>query len=73
VAFVVGLFDTSLDLNDFKQHLRDFLITVKEFASEDNTDLYAEETEAGIYIYIYGYICVFMYICMYVLLIYMHL
>jgi exportin-1 len=48
VAFVLGLFDTSLDLNDFKQHLRDFLIAVKEFASEDNSELFSEETEAGL-------------------------
>ena len=48
VAFVLGLFDVSLDLNDFKQHLRDFLIAVKEFASEDNSELFAEETEAGL-------------------------
>lgn len=48
VAFVLGLFDISLDLNDFKQHLRDFLITVKEFANEDNSELYSEETEAGL-------------------------
>ena len=48
VAFVLGLFDITLDLNDFKQHLRDFLITVKEFASEDNSELYTEETEAGL-------------------------
>lgn len=44
-AFINGLFDISLDLNAFKQHLRDFLITIKEFASEDNADLYIEETE----------------------------
>ena len=35
-SFVVGLFDVSKDLTAFKQHLRDFLITVKEFESEDN-------------------------------------
>jgi len=44
--FVVGLFDTTKDLNNFKEHVRDFLITVKEFAAEDNSDLYAEEREA---------------------------
>jgi exportin-1 len=45
-AFVNGLFDVSLDLTAFKQHLRDFLITIKEFESEDNSELYTEETEA---------------------------
>jgi exportin-1 len=48
VSFVMGLFDINLDLNAFKQHLRDFLITVKEFASEDNSELFVEETEAGL-------------------------
>jgi exportin-1 len=48
VSFVLGLFDSSLDLDNFKQHLRDFLIAVKEFASEDNSELFAEETEAGL-------------------------
>lgn len=45
-SFVRGLFDVNLDLQSFKQHLRDFLITVKEFAAEDNTDLFFEENEA---------------------------
>lgn len=45
-SFVYGLFDVSLDVNAFKQHLRDFLITIKEFESEDNSDLFAEESEA---------------------------
>lgn len=45
-AFVYGLFDVTLDQNAFKQHLRDFLITIKEFESEDNSDLFAEEAEA---------------------------
>ena len=44
--FVLELSDTSLDLNAFKQHLRDFLISIKEFETEDNSDLYMEETEA---------------------------
>jgi exportin-1 len=41
--FVYGLFDVSMDENAFKQHLRDFLITIKEFESEDNSELFAEE------------------------------
>jgi exportin-1 len=44
--FVEGLFDVSKDLNGFKEHLRDFLISVKEFESEDNSELYLEEAEA---------------------------
>jgi exportin-1 len=44
--FVYGLFDVSLDQNAFKQHLRDFLITIKEFEAEDNSELFAEESLA---------------------------
>jgi exportin-1 len=42
--FVQGLFNTSMDLPTFKQHVRDFLITIKEFSVEDNADLFYEET-----------------------------
>jgi exportin-1 len=46
VAFVQGLFDINMDVATFKQHLRDFLITLKEFAGdEDNAQLYDEETQ----------------------------
>uniref|UniRef100_A0A7S3KVF6 Importin N-terminal domain-containing protein n=1 Tax=Amphora coffeiformis TaxID=265554 RepID=A0A7S3KVF6_9STRA len=43
--FVEGMFDTTMDLPTFKTHLRDFLIELKEFSSEDNSALYAEEQE----------------------------
>ena len=42
--FVQGLFQLHLDINQFKQHLRDFLVQLKEF-SADNEDLYLEERE----------------------------
>jgi exportin-1 len=45
-AFTRGLFDLQMDINAFKQHLRDFLITIKEFATEDNSDLFLEEEQA---------------------------
>lgn len=48
LSFVTGLFDVSMDLTAFKQHLRDFLVTIKEFASEDNTELFSEENEARV-------------------------
>ena len=35
------------DLNRFKIILRDFLITVKEFAAEDNTDLFDDDNTTG--------------------------
>ncbi|CAM9157205.1 unnamed protein product [Discosporangium mesarthrocarpum] len=44
--FVAGLFSSDMDLNSFKIHLRDFLVTLKEFSSEDNADLYYEESMA---------------------------
>ena len=43
-TFVRGLFDLNRDLITFKAHLRDFLISLKEFAENDQ-DLYSEEIE----------------------------
>ena len=43
--FVEGMFDVKMDLPTFKTHLRDFLITLKEFSSEDNSALFSEEQE----------------------------
>lgn len=44
IAFVSGCFDPSLDIFAFKQHMRDFLINVKEYAAGDrNEELYDEE------------------------------
>jgi exportin-1 len=48
--FVVGLFDLKASMDLFKQHLRDFLVQIKEFsgAGDDNAALYLEETEAKV-------------------------
>lgn len=46
VQFVVGCFDMSKDLPTFKKHLRDFLVNIKEFAGEDNAELFLEENLA---------------------------
>lgn len=43
-TFIRGLFDLNGDLPIFKDHLRDFLISLKEFSS-DNEELYLEEEE----------------------------
>jgi exportin-1 len=43
--FVEGMFDVSMDLPSFKTHLRDFLIELKEFNTEDNSALFMEEQE----------------------------
>lgn len=42
--FVSGLFALNEDLIKFKTHLRDFLISLKEFA-DDNADLYVDDVE----------------------------
>lgn len=42
--FVTGLFTLNEDANKFKTHMRDFLISLKEFAG-DNADLFAEDRE----------------------------
>jgi exportin-1 len=42
--FVTGLFQLTDDANKFKTHIRDFLISLKEFA-DDNAELFAEERE----------------------------
>jgi exportin-1 len=43
--FIVGLFKFTQDPNTFKGHLRDFLVTLKEFSGADNAELYLEERE----------------------------
>ena len=43
VSFVSGLFDVSKDINAFKQHLRDFLVTYNVHENEDNSLYYEEE------------------------------
>jgi len=46
--FVLGLLENrAMDLNAFKQHMRDFLIQLKEFSAEDNAELFAEERMAN--------------------------
>lgn len=46
--FVNGLFGLHGDQNRFKLNVRDFLIELKEFAGQDNAELYLEEREAGL-------------------------
>ena len=47
-VFVNGLFSLHGDQNRFKVNVRDFLIELKEFAGQDNADLYLEEREASL-------------------------
>nr|GFA75742.1 protein exportin 1A [Tanacetum cinerariifolium] len=44
--FVNELFVSRNDLGTFKNHIRDFLVQSKEFSTQDNKDLYAEEAAA---------------------------
>lgn len=45
---VTGLFNLNQDIPGFKDHLRDFLVQIREFTGEDDTDLYLEEREAAL-------------------------
>jgi exportin-1 len=47
-VFVNGLFSLHADQNRFKVNVRDFLIELKEFAGQDNAELYLEEREASL-------------------------
>ncbi|XP_071785336.1 exportin-1-like isoform X1 [Asterias amurensis] len=44
--FVKGLFSLNQDIPAFKEHLRDFLVQIKEVAGDDTSDLFLEEREA---------------------------
>lgn len=46
--FIQGLFSFDQDFNSFKEHLRDFLVQIREFAGEDMSDLFLEERETAI-------------------------
>uniref|UniRef100_A0A4W3JDD9 Exportin-1 n=1 Tax=Callorhinchus milii TaxID=7868 RepID=A0A4W3JDD9_CALMI len=46
--FVTGLFSLNQDIASFKEHLRDFLVQIKEFGGEDTSDLFLEEREAAL-------------------------
>ncbi|GFN83095.1 exportin-1 [Plakobranchus ocellatus] len=43
--FIEGLFSFDQDCNALKEHLRDFLVQIREFAGEDMDDLFLEERE----------------------------
>jgi exportin-1 len=47
-TFVNGLFTLHGDQTRFKINVRDFLIELKEFAGQDNAELYLEEREASL-------------------------
>lgn len=43
---VQGLFNLDQNIPAFKEHLRDFLVQIREHTGEDDSDLYLEEREA---------------------------
>ena len=45
---VTGLFNLDQDIPAFKEHLRDFLVQIREFTGEDDSDLFLEEREAAL-------------------------
>lgn len=42
---VQGLFNLDQDIPAFKEHLRDFLVQIREYTGDDDSDLYLEERE----------------------------
>merc|ERR1712025_1504743 len=45
---VTGLFNLDQDIPAFKDHLRDFLVQIREFTGEDDSDLFLEEREEAL-------------------------
>merc|ERR1712062_747533 len=45
---VQGLFNLDQDIPAFKEHLRDFLVQIREFTGEDDSDLFLEEREGAL-------------------------
>ena len=47
-VFIEGLISFNQDIPQFAEHLRDFIVQIREFSGEDNCDLYLEEREQAI-------------------------
>jgi len=47
-VIVKGFFSYDNDVPKFKEHLRDFLVQIKEFEGEDTADLFLEDREREI-------------------------
>ncbi|EFN77629.1 Exportin-1 [Harpegnathos saltator] len=45
---VQGLFHLNQDITAFKEHLRDFLVQIREYTGEDDSELYLEERETAL-------------------------
>jgi exportin-1 len=46
--FVTGLFSLNEDAPQFREHLRDFLVQIREYTGEDESDLYLEERQQAL-------------------------
>lgn len=47
-VFIDGLFSFNQNVSALREHVRDFLVQIREVAGEDLSDLYLEEREAEI-------------------------
>ncbi|CAG9759763.1 unnamed protein product [Ceutorhynchus assimilis] len=47
-VMVQGMFSLNQDVVAFKEHLRDFLVQIREYIGEDDTDLFLEEREIAL-------------------------
>lgn len=45
---VQGLFNLDQDIPAFKEHLRDFLVQIREYTGEDDSDLFLDERETAL-------------------------
>ncbi|XP_063242041.1 exportin-1 isoform X2 [Bacillus rossius redtenbacheri] len=45
---VEGMFNLDQDIRAFKEHLRDFLVQIREFTGTDDSDLFLEEREGAL-------------------------
>jgi len=45
---VQGFFNLDQDIPAFKEHLRDFLVQIREYTGEDDSDLFLDEREAAL-------------------------
>ncbi|KRT80563.1 hypothetical protein AMK59_8089 [Oryctes borbonicus] len=45
---VQGMFNLNQDIPAFKEHLRDFLVQIREYTGEDDSDLFLEEREKAL-------------------------
>lgn len=45
---VTGLFNLDQDIPAFKEHLRDFLVQIREYTGKDDSDLFLDEREGAL-------------------------